>query len=230
MSKQNSYENLSDKYKEPEIRLIDQHTDLTKLKLEKLGWDATAHGVSKDLYRIQGYAHATGGYRGVYDIWACPRNSKPTVDNLIAWSGSYGVRWGFNINPQNYCKYKWANTSFNTNIRVVITRNDLIFDEFFAYDMLYAISKVTSKVLQYQEFCVDLNCQDFENEFINRKVFWRDQPATIISYVSEQACVMLKPESKSFTKSAYFDEEDYFDEDQEVKCEILSEHIWWFRN
>ena len=230
MSKENSYENLNDKYKEPEIRLINSNTDLSKLKLEKLDWDISISDESMDAYRIQGYIHMTGGTKGIYDIWACSRGKKPTVDNLIAWGGVYGSRWGFSINPQNYRKYKWTNIDVENNIKIIITRNDLAFDEFFANNMLYALSEASSRILRYQEFCIDLNCQNFENEFIDKKVFWKEQPAVITSYMSRQACVMLKPESGSFTKPVYLNDEDYLDEVQEIKCEILSDHIWWFRN
>lgn len=233
MNKQNAYENLPDKYKEPEIRLINSSTDLSKLKLEKLDWDINVSGEDKDrdVYKIQGYVHATGGSKGTYDLWACPRNEKPTVDNLTAWCGFYGARWGFSVNPQNYCKYKWANTSIENNIKVLITRNDLVFDEFFANTMLYAATEVSSRIIQYQEFCISLDCQNFENQFINMKVFWKDQPAVVTSYVSTQACVMLKPEEGfTFTKPIYLDKEDCWDEKEEIKSEILSTHIWWFRN
>ncbi len=231
MDKQNSYENLSDKYKESEIRLINERTDLTKLKLEKIDWAVSVSGEDKDrdVYRIQGYVHATGGSKGIYDLWACPRDEKPTIDNLTAWCGFYGARWGFSINPQNYCKYKWTNTTIENNIRATITRNDFVFDEFFAYDMLYAISEASSRIIQYQEFCINLNCQNFESQFINMKVFWKEQPAIITSYVSEQACVMLKPEDGLFAKPVYLGGDEDFEEELEIKSEILSTHIWWFR-
>jgi|GEM_PF-1159747 len=227
----NSFENLEDKYKEPEIRLIDKNTDLSKLELNKLNWDVSIRSDKKDAYRISGFIHATGGHRGIYDIWVCPRGQRPTIENLVAWNGTYGVRWGFSINSQNYERFKWNSDSCETNIKIIITRNDLVFDEFFANDLLFAIAEVSSKVIQYKEFCVDLNCQNFEGEFINRKIFWRDEPAIITSYVDGQACVMIKPDGiTSFKSPCYNEGEDRDNFNYEaIKSEILSDHIWWFR-
>jgi len=223
----NEFDNLEDKYKEPEIRLINKDTDLTKLDLNQLDWDISVRLNKKDAYRISGFCHATGGRQGVYDIWVCPRGQKPTIENLVAWRGTYGARWGFSINPQNYERFKWNSCSYETNIKVVITRNDLIFDEFFVNNFLFAVTEANSRIIRYKEFCVDLNCSNFEINFINRKIFWRDEPAIIISYISKQACVMIKPDGINSFKSPCYN--DYDDNCDIIKSDILSDHIWWFR-
>jgi hypothetical protein len=52
------------------------------------------------------------------------------------------------------------------------------------------------------------------------------------SFISGQACVILKPDGiPRFTVPPEFAEEepDYY-EDETVKTDILDRHIWWFRD
>lgn len=68
---------------------------------------------------------------------------------------------------------------------------------------------------------------------INRKIFYRDQPATISRFIGDQGCVIMEPESGVWNPVCYRqgdDAEDDYERKESVKDRILSPHIWWWRD
>lgn len=71
-----------------------------------------------------------------------------------------------------------------------------------------------------------------QSTLIGRKIYWRDQPAVITSFIGDQGCVMIKADPGPWVLPAWRAEEYLSHEDfeEEVKADILSPHIWWWRD
>jgi hypothetical protein len=62
-----------------------------------------------------------------------------------------------------------------------------------------------------------------------RKVFYREHPAIIQSLIVDQGCLILTADGEKFPKPAYADDENAYEPEREVKIEVNSPHIWWWR-
>ena len=209
----------------PRIKLIDRTTDISGLKMRQLNWDTVINGEPYFVVLIEGYIHTIGGKCGNNNLWAYPRNEKPSCENLIQFNGE-PVCWGINYAPYNHARYRHGEFETRTIGNVFITRNGEKF-----CDVRGGIERAKCMINDFSEHPMNLNEIDFDKNVIGRKVWWRSEPAIVTSYISGQACVTLEPDGiPQFTTPAEFANEGckyYFDSD--VKADILDEHIWWFR-
>ena len=188
-------------------------------------WDTVINGKPYFVVLIEGYIHTIGGKYGNNNLWAYPRNEKPSCENLVQFDGE-PVCWGINYAPYNHARYKHGEFEASTLGNVFITRNGEKF-----CDVRGGIERAKCMINNFSEHPIGLNEIDFDKKVIGRKVWWRSEPAVITSYISGQACVILEPDGiQQFTTPAEFADEGceyYFDGD--VKADILDKHIWWFR-
>lgn len=207
------------------IRLIDRNTDISKLKMCQMYWDTVINREPYFVVLIEGYIHTIGGKYGNNNLWAYPRNEKPSFKNLIQFDGE-PVCWGINYAPYNHARYRHGEFEARTIGNVFITRNGEKF-----CDVRGSIERAKCMIDDFLEHPMNLNKIDFDKNVIGRKVWWRSEPAVVTSYISGQACVILEPDGiTQFTTPAEFADdgcEYYFDGD--VKADILDKHIWWFR-
>ncbi len=75
----------------------------------------------------------------------------------------------------------------------------------------------------------------YRDQLVGRKVWYREVPAIVSREILSQGCVLLKPDgAEKFPPPVWSrdkDEGEYDDcEDDEAKVEILSPHIWWWRD
>ncbi len=212
-------------YQMPRIKLIDRTTDISRLKMRQLNWDTVINEKPYFVVLIEGYIHTIGGKCGNNNLWAYPRNEKPSCENLVQFDGE-PVCWGINYAPYNHARYRHGEFEARTIRNVFITRNGEKF-----CDVRGGIERAKCMINDFSEHPMNLNEIDFDKNVIGRKVWWRSEPAIVTSYISGQACVMLEPDGiPQFTTPAEFANEGceyYFDSD--VKADILDEHIWWFR-
>lgn len=148
--------------------------------------------------------------------------------SLAAITRSLGV---FDMNPKNYTKTKWDETEARSGGGVAITRNGEIFCHVTG-GINYGVDQARVMIARFNEHPLKLNSINFDKKAIGRKVWWRSEPAIVTSYIHGQACVILEPDGiAQFTVPPEFAKEDpdYY-EDGDVKAEILSPHIWWFRD
>ena len=87
------------------IRLIDRDTDISKLKMRQMNWDTVINEKPYFVVLIEDYIHTIGGKYGNNNLWAYPRNEKPSCENLIQFDGE-PVCWGINYAPYNHARYK----------------------------------------------------------------------------------------------------------------------------
>lgn len=209
----------------PHIELIDKDTDISKLKMYQMKWDTVINGKPYFVVRIPGYVHTIGGRYNNNDLWAYPRDEKPSCENLVQFDGE-PVCWGINYTPYNYARCRHGEFEATTIGNVFITRNGEKF-----CDVRGGIERATCMINDFFDHPVNLNEIDFDKKVIGRKVWWRSEPAIVTSYITGQACVILEPDGIThFTTPAEFANEEgnhYCDGD--VKADILDKHIWWFR-
>ena len=86
-------------FMEPEIKLINENTDLSKI--DKINWDAHFNDIPLYVYRVEGYYHGIGGKWGNNDYWCCQRNEEPSYKTLMEFSGNV-CNWGISIEEINY--------------------------------------------------------------------------------------------------------------------------------
>ena len=207
--------------------------DIPTLKYSKLDWDVVMYGKPYQVIRVPGKVHTIGGrldHGEGNNLWAYPLNEEMTMDNIVEFNGIPGARWGIEFYPTNYIRSKWDETSIESGRHLIITRNE---EEF--YDGFMTIHEALAMVLDHklEEHPLDLNSRDFDKKCIGRKIWYRSEPAIIKSYVKGQACVIIEPDGIiNFTYPKEFvaegDGNQY--EDECIKADIFSKHIWWFRD
>lgn len=211
-----------------QIKLIHKNTDIASLKMRKYPWDVCINERPFQVACIEGYIHTIGGRYGNNDLWAYPRDEEPTYENLIEFDGE-PCNWGLRYEPKNYIRTKWDETEALHSGGVTITRNG---EDFYslAGGMSYGIDKARVLIQEIKEHPLDLGDIDFDKKMVGRKVWWNGQPAVIQRYIEGQACVILVREDGGlFEKPAEF-VTDYFRYDEkELKDDIFSKRIWWFR-
>lgn len=212
-----------------EIRLIEKETDISQLKMYKYNWDVEIAGQPFQVVKIEGYVHTIGGIGGFNDLWMYPRDEEPTYENLIEYRCTdMGVCWGIKYAPKNYTRNKWGECECFTSGGAMITRNDK--DFFFCRGGIREAEYLLPRIYEHP---IGLNEIDYDKKIIGKKVWWRSEPGIITSWVGNgQACVIIEPDGiKKFTVPAEHaeDGDDYY-EDNSVKVDIFSNHIWWFRN
>ena len=87
------------------IKLIDRDTDISKLKMRQMDWDTVINRKPYFVVLIEGYIHTIGGKYGNNNLWAYPRNEKPSCENLVQFNGE-PVCWGINYAPYNHARYR----------------------------------------------------------------------------------------------------------------------------
>jgi len=219
------------------IKLIDKDTDLAKVNMQKLSWDVEVCGKPYEVYRVDEYVHSIGGNFGDNDYWCCPREKKPTVENLIEFSG-HVVQWGIEYIPSNYTKYKWGKSEVKKSGKTIIKRNGKIFYSIGSREHEYGLAKAQVALVQIQEHPICFHDQDYMKELIGRKIWLNDQPALIErANVCEEDGIYIwvvpdksKIEKFIFPRWENTEEESWIGEyENGTKCDILESNIDWFR-
>jgi hypothetical protein len=216
-----------------EFKLIEKDTDFSKLPMRKLSWDTYVKGVPYDVYDIEGYIHTEGGTWGENSYWAFPRGEVPSYENAYEFMGHI-CNWSFKVDSNNYYKSKWGEDSIRSNYFFEILRNDKVFYSFSTNNLDYGIAKVRKLMIEIPEHPIPFNEQNFQNQIIGRKIYWREQPAIIQSYSMNGNLFIVPDGIPSFKKCAYEDNVNEYmsdDEDREgIAEDIFAPSIYWFRN
>lgn len=111
---------------------------------------------------------------------------------------------------------------------VILADREPVF-EFFFRDVQYALLRAHRLIGDLMEHSSNVMTKDGRAKLVGRKVCYRGHPAVIERLILDQGCVILKSaDDKPFPRPVYCSDEDY-EAETEIKDEILSPHIWWFR-
>jgi len=223
-----------------DIKEITKGTDFTKLNMSKINWDLEFNNKPYDIYSIKSHIHCIGSRCGDNDRWCCPSGEKPCYDNLIAFNGK-APAWGIRYEQNNYYKNKWSGQSIEYRGMAIITRNGKDFYGFGARDMDYGLARAQVVLVQLQEHPIAFHYRDWQEEVINRKIYYCNQPAIIerICNIDKYGiCVMIVPDKEhidKFLKPAYMMSDDSLCEYEDeyayrVKDDILTDNIYWYRD
>lgn len=95
----------------------------------------------------------------------------------------------------------------------------------FTRDPFEALITIRRKLQELMDLPVDL----WKGETpVGRKVFYRQTPAIITSWISDQGCVILEADGVTVFPPSPWDTED--GPEKYIKDDILSPHIWWWRD
>ena len=144
-------------------------------------------------------------------VYICPRDEKPTIDNLKEFDKSNWSVWGvkcFNVVYRD-------KHGFQTSATTQIYRNGVLFDTVGGRDMAYSlieaqaiIHKLNDPRYPWTYFEID-----YEKEIVGLRVKWRGRDAVITRYIEGQNAVMLD----------IIAEEDEFDAGEHIKDWLLSD-------
>lgn len=159
-------------------------------------------------------------------------------DNWEPWLDKCAHRpcWGFRIDEGHYTKHKWGELQINGTCYGAITCNGRDVYEIRCRDISYAFAKAQSLIVELSEHPFDFV---FPEKMIGRKVWYKDQPAKIGEHIMlDQGCIMLIYDGDigAFqTKKPWHGEDDKWCYEEshgakEIKDEILSPSILWFRD
>lgn len=211
-----------------QIKLIDKNTDLSNLK-KPLGWDLEVRGVPYDVYRVEGYVHTIGGRWGENCYWCCPTGEIPSYENLIEFGGE-APEWGVTFAKVNYVKSKWDETEVRSSGSCWITRNGKKFYQILARDMDYGLAKaqyILSKLLE--ECPLYLAERNWKEQAIGKKIWFREQPA-VIKNINNNNELWIVPDGVERFKAPAHWNMDYEDYEEGLYVDLLSPHIYWFRD
>lgn len=211
-----------------EIKLITPDMDFNVFK--PYDWDVELYGKPYYVIRIPGYVHTIGGHYGNNDLWAYPRNERPSYKNIVEFNADGPVRWGILYEPASYLKSKYGEDEIRDNGLITITRNSKPFCRFNG-DIYYGIDRARTLISEINEHPLEFNTIDFDKKMIGRKVWWRSQPAIIVGW--GDGCVILQPDGIScFETPKEFLKDEFYDPDYShtIRAEFFDKHIWWFRD
>ena len=194
-------------------------------------WDIVINHKPYKAYQLEGYYHSVGSRWD--DVWCCPRDEEPTKENLIGYAADDVCSWGIEIKQHNYRNFK--HECVEQSIYVIITRNGDHFYDFTCHDMGYGIAKAQTLITKIKEHPLDFSSFNFDKQIVGRKIFYRDQPAIVRSYIYGQCCIMIEPDTnyiEHFTPPCWAltdNEWDPYEQDLKIDC-LEDGNVWWFRD
>lgn len=191
-------------------------------------WNVTIGEDDKPLRvcRLEGCYHTIGGRYGNNCLYSYPRNEKPTLDNIREFNGD--VLWSYSVEKFNY--YGKYAIEYGTRANIYFA-GEKIYELRCSWDLMpHKIMTIITELQEHPIPIVEIGYE--EKEVIGRKVFFKDKPGIITRYIKNQGCVIIEPDGKvdKFGKPIWESDEEYeYNFEGDVKVDILSSHIWWFR-
>lgn len=144
--------------------------------------------------------------------------------------------WGVTAKTGNIEKLKWDRTSIRSSGFVEITCNNRVVYRFCAHDIHYGLAKAQQLIYEFDEHPFNFSSPDSE---IGRKIWYMNQPAIVHALSLDLGSIEMiydgpDPEKGFNTKQPWHTEEDDFLNEWNgeliIRDDVLSEHIWWFRD
>lgn len=173
--------------------------------------------------------HQDGERNGTPNDWWLKYDKPDGTHRWIPWVDKLTHRPCFEINIRegNHIKTKYGDDDIRGSVFCEIFLNGDKVYEFGTRDIEYAAAKAVVLKSELMEHPFDFTNPDKE---IGRKVFYKDEPAIVERVILDQGCVILKKDAPGNFKTPVWDDEGWEDEDSTIKEDILSDHIWWFRD
>jgi hypothetical protein len=153
--------------------------------------------------------------------------------------GTNRQSWGISIQQGNTMNYKYNSYDIIGFTNVVISLNNTNVYEFYSNNLEYAFNKAQDKIYKLKE--IPLVLDDLKSD-IGRKIYYKSLPCKIANRFYDGSLI-LNPDCNdnelenwwnNFTEP-WYNENDYerieeYKNFGEIKVDILSEKIFWWRN
>lgn len=176
------------------------------------------------------------------DAWfICERDCSEDkiVDNLVyASSKDMGCSWKVCVEDHQYIKIKWGDRELRKSVTCTIYRNDKVFYQFSCGDHDYALAKAKMIMTSaHESMPFSVEDIDFEKDIVGRKIWYREQPAVIVSYyqgnisiVPDKEVGCEKFEMPNSWKNDDFLSDSWHDYEDRLSVDIFeSSNISWYR-
>ena len=205
-------------------------------KIDRYNWKITIGKEHKPLQLcdIDGCLHTKGGKYGYNEYYAydidIPKE-EVTLDDLNEFNGE--VCWGYNVEQRNY--YRKGRIEIGTFCTITCA-GEQVYEFSCGWNLMPHKIMMTIEALKELPTINPITHRGFEDELIGKKVYFKDKPGIITHYFKKYGEIIIKAdkESEDFGKACWMSDEDYSnmvqDEGYEVKVDILSKDIWWFRD
>ena len=162
--------------------------------------------------------------------WAWPRDEERSVDNIIPYDGYLGAQWSFTFDQSNY----WNGEYMEKCVDVYIIRNLNVFDRSIYRlqndNLQYAIADTLTRIQRYKDLPCNIDHINYENNLINRNIYYKGIPSIITSYLEGDGCIIIKLLDGEVRAPHYIANNMGLpdEEDSELKVELLDTNIDWF--
>jgi hypothetical protein len=102
--------------------------------------------------------------------------------------------------------------------------------EFFFRDMDHALLRANHILGKLSEHSSFVLMKESRDKLIGRKIWYDRTPAVIQSLILDQGCIIIAPEQGYEFQKPVWADDDYERDGPTIKDDILSNHIWWYRN
>lgn len=101
--------------------------------------------------------------------------------------------------------------------------------------ILVKLQVVIPELLNLPALTGHLQSKTLKNEkgdpLIGRKIYYRGHPGIITRFIGDQGCVIIEADPGPWPTPVWaIGEEVMYENNEDVKDDILSPHIWWFRD
>jgi hypothetical protein len=135
------------------------------------------------------------------------------------------IHWSFNYTPKTYLKEsELSGNEWRKGGSIKYLKDGIQVYEQFCREPEYAAQRIMETLPKLMDI-------DWDRIKEGEKIYYDNVPATIGYIMLDQGCFMAKAiEGMRFPKTGYLiDEGEDYEDPTELKVEILSPHIWWFR-
>jgi hypothetical protein len=197
-------------------------------------------GFKYDLLDIPGKEHNKNGYKST--TWIKKEKDLFTDETeYIPWldKGTNKDCWGVVIKQGNSMKFKYNEWDIQGHTSVIITYNNEDIYEFTTDNLEYAFNESQNKIYKLKQ--LPLNFDNGKSD-VGRKVYYKGLPAKIATRFVDGSLILhpdckdedlvnwwnslIEPWSEDYTF-------EYLEECKglgEIKVDMLSEYIYWYRN
>lgn len=141
------------------------------------------------------------------------------------------------LKSSNYLKdSEWSGDEIRKSVTASIIVDGVKLVEVFGREVVDTLRRVERAIEKYSEHESNWFSKKAREQMVGRKIYYYNQPATIIRLIEDQNAIIIET-GPDFIAPVRGDDEDDFDswEDwrvnghYEVKEDVLSPHIWWWR-
>ena len=150
--------------------------------------------------------------------------------------GFNGHRFNYEVTVKTYNYLKQSELS-GSEIRkggegIIKADGEQIY-EFFTRDIEGGLQHASNIISKLSDSPSNWVIKEERDKLVGKKIYYREYPAIIESLIVDQGCLIIVPAYGSFPTPVYaLENEDSINPDNKdrVKVEVISPHIWWFRN